>query len=262
MSGSIRLSLDSAVATITIDRPSQHNAISYEMWAALRDTARSVAENVDVRVVVLTGAGTKAFSAGADIKDFPAHRSSTDLAKEYAVAFEGALDAIETIPKPVIAMIKGICVGGGCELSTACDLRIASDNSTFGIPIAKIGVLAGYGELRRLINVVGIGAAVKMLMTAQIFDAQEALRLGLIGDVVPEHELVTYVYTLAKRMAEFAPMTQSGHKELIRTLISKPGLNDLTERERALPLSIFDTDDAQEGYRAFVDKRPPRFTGS
>ena len=154
MSDKVLVDVGDGVGTITLNRPGQHNAIDFEMWGLLRDAALRLGADDSVRVVILTGAGDKAFSAGADIKDFPAHRSNSDLAREYADAFEGALDAVEQMPKPVICMIRGICVGGGCELSMAADLRIAATGSTFGVPVAKIGVLVGYNEMRRLLHLV------------------------------------------------------------------------------------------------------------
>ena len=261
MSDKVLVDVDGGVGTITLNRPGQHNAIDFEMWGLLRDAAVRLGADDDVRAVVLTGAGGKAFSAGADIKDFPAHRSNIALAREYADAFEGALDAVEQTPKPVICMIRGICVGGGCELSMAADLRIAATGSTFGVPVAKIGVLVGYNEMRRLLHLVGPGHAANLLLTARRIDEQEALRIGLLTEVVPADQLEEHTYVLAREMATYAPLSQSGHKRIVRTVLANPGLDGLTDEERRLPLSIFDTEDGQEGYRAFLEKRPPRFQG-
>lgn len=249
------------IGTITLNRPNQHNAMNFDMWLALGEAARDLGTDKTIKVVILTGAGGKAFSAGADIKDFPDHRSSITLAREYADAFEGSMDYVEQMPKPVIAMINGICVGGGCELATAADIRIVSEDSTFGIPIAKIGVLAGYKEARRLIQLVGAGNAKHLLLTAKIVNAQEALRIGLISEVVPANRLRDHTYELAARMIHFAPMSQSGHKRILRTVLDNPALTDLSLADAEFPLSIFDTEDGMEGYYAFVDKRAPRFTG-
>lgn len=261
MDDRIRIDRNEGVGTITLDRPAQHNAMDYDMWVALRDAARELASDSDVKVVVVTGTGGKAFSAGADIKDFPAHRSSMALARDYADAFEGSMNALEAMPQPVIAMIQGICIGGGCEMATATDIRIASDDSTFGIPIAKIGVLAGYEEARRLVRLVGAGNAAHLLLTAKIIDAKEAQRIGLVNDVVPRNRIANVTYELAARMTHFAPMSQSGHKRILRTVLEHPALDGLTGDEAEFPLTIFDTDDGMEGYRAFMEKRTPRFTG-
>ncbi len=261
MSDKVLVGVEGGVGTITLNRPAQHNAIDFEMWGLLRDAAVRLGADDGVRVVILTGTGERAFSAGADIKDFPAHRSNSELARAYAHAFEGALDAVEQMPKPVICMIRGICVGGGCELSMAADLRIAATGSTFGVPVAKIGVLVGYNEMRRLLHLVGPGHAANLLLTARRIDEQEALRIGLLTEVVPADRLVEHTYGLAKEMATYAPLTQSGHKRIVRTVLANPSLTALTDEERELPLSIFDTEDGQEGYRAFMEKRQPRFRG-
>ena len=262
MSPHVRLQTTGAIATVTIDRPEKHNAVSYEMWLELGRAARELGDDDGVRVVVLTGAGDKAFSAGADINDFAAHRSNSEQAKAYAEAFEGALDAIEEMAKPTIAMVRGICIGGGCELAMAADLRIASANSTFGVPVAKIAVLVGYKEMRRLVQLVGSGNASALLLTARTIDAPEALRIGLITEVVPGAELTGHVYALAEEMATYAPMSQAGHKRIMRTVLRDPALRALSDEERHLPFSIFDTPDAREGHDAFVEKRPPKFQGN
>jgi enoyl-CoA hydratase/carnithine racemase len=260
MSDRIIVTSNNGIGTITLNRPEQHNAIDYNMWRELGDAARRLANDDKIKVVVLTGGGDKAFSAGADIKDFPEHRSSSPLARDYAAAFEGALDAIEAMPKPTISMIRGICVGGGCELATATDLRIAATGSTFGVPVAKIGVLVGYSEMRRLVRLVGPGNAMNLLLTARIVDEQEALRIGLITEVVTPAKLDEYTYELATKMTDYAPLSQSGHKRILRTVLDNPGLQGLSEEEQAFPLTIFDAEDGMEGYWAFVEKRPPRFT--
>ncbi len=261
MGSSIEINTDNSIGTITLNRPDQLNAINFEMWGELKAAAEQLSEDPNVRIVILRGAGDKAFSSGADIKDFPAHRSSSSLAREYAKSFEGALDAVESMPKPTISMINGICIGGGCELSMATDLRIASTSSVFAVPVAKIGVLVGYNEMRRLVQLVGRGHASNLLLTARKIDGYEALRIGLITDLVDQENLVDFTYKLALDIASYAPLTQSGHKKIMHTVLNNPSLSALSEKEKILPLSIFDTSDGMEGYRAFVEKRSPKFEG-
>ncbi|HIC48340.1 MAG TPA: enoyl-CoA hydratase/isomerase family protein, partial [Dehalococcoidia bacterium] len=147
MANEILLDIHDRVANITFNRPDQHNAIAYEGWLRLIDIVNQIKLDPDIRVVVFTGAGSRSFSAGADIKDFDSHRYDSASSKVYSEAFDGALDEIETLSMPTISKIRGICVGGGCELSMATDIRIASEDSKFGIPVAKLGILVGYREM-------------------------------------------------------------------------------------------------------------------
>ena len=178
----IVLAVEDGIATITLNRPERRNALDYEGWKLLRSTAGALAERRDVRVVVIAGAGDAAFSAGADISDFGRNRSDSKQGEVYAEAFDGAIDAVEALPQPTLCLIKGACVGGGCELSLAADLRIAADNSRFGIPAAKLGILIGYGEMGRLVDLVGRGNASDLLLTGRLVDAAEALRMGLVNE--------------------------------------------------------------------------------
>jgi enoyl-CoA hydratase len=200
------------VATVTFNRPDQRNAINYHGWLELQRISSDLEHDDDVKVVVFTGAGETAFSAGADIKDFEAYRENSAKAKVYSDAFDGAMDAVEALPKPTISMIKGFCVGGGCEFSMATDFRIAADGSRFGIPVAKLGILVGYGEMRRLVNLVGPGNASYILLSARLLDAQEALRIGLVNRVMSPEEIQEHTYKLAHEMATLAPLS---HQRII-----------------------------------------------
>ena len=164
------------IATITFNRPDHLNAISFEGWKQLTQISEELKKDNFVRVVVVSGSGDKSFSTGADIKDFEKNRFDSTSAKKYAEVFDGALDSLESLPQPVISMIHGFCVGGGCELSMATDLRIASEGSKFGIPIARLGILIGYSEMRRLISLVGPGNASYLLLSGRIIDSEEALK--------------------------------------------------------------------------------------
>ena len=249
------------IATVTLNRPEQRNAISYHGWLDLQRIAETLAGDCDVRVVVFAGAGDKAFSAGADIADFEHHRNNEANARRYAAAFDGAMDAVEALPVPTISCIHGFCIGGGCEFSTATDIRIAADNSQFGVPIARLSVLVGYGEMRRLVNLIGPGPTSYLLLSGRLIDAQEALRIGLVTQVVPLAELNACTDQLALEMAGLAPLSHKYTKQILQVVLGNPGLKDLMPEEEALPYATFDSEDFQEGRRAFTERRPPRFTG-
>ena len=262
MTSSIVLEVQDSIATITFNRPKQRNAINYEGWLELQKISKELSRDNSIRAVVLTGSGQEAFSAGADIKDFDKHRNNAKVASQYADAFDGALDAIEALPMPTICCIKGFCVGGGCELAMAADIRISAINGRFGIPVAKLGILVGYREMRRLVNLVGRSNATYLLISAQIIDAQEALRIGLVHNVVPLTDIVAHTYQLAKEIVQLAPLSHSRHKQILQTVLLNPSLSKLTPEQKQLPFTTFDSEDFREGQRAFIERRHPRFKGS
>ena len=249
------------VSTVTLNRPEQRNAISYQMWLELADVFRQLDGDTETRVVVLRGAGDAAFSAGADIKDFEAHRGDGARAREYAAAAEGALLFLASCSRPTIAMIQGYCVGGGCELAIFADMRIAATGSKFGIPAARLGIVLGHREVRRLVALVGPGAAMHMLLSARTLEADEALRIGLVDAVVPVAELEGHIYALAEEIAGLAPLSHAGHKRVLASVLEDPSLVSLSEEERDAPFRAFDSEGYREGVRAFLEKRKPRFRG-
>ena len=261
MTDSTLLERDGPVATVTLNRPGQRNAINLAMWARLAEIARQLDADPQVRVVVLRGAGEAAFSAGADISEFETERSNPAQAQAYARLFDGALDAIAAIGKPTLSLIRGFCVGGGLELVTATDLRLAADDARFGVPIAQLGLLVGYKEMRRLVALVGPGAAMNLLLTARLIDSAEALRLGLVTEVVSPPEVERAGYELARRLCNLAPLAARWHKQILQTVLTNPALSGLTPEEEALPYICFGTADFAEGRRAFLEKRAPRFGG-
>jgi enoyl-CoA hydratase len=258
---SLYLERRDSVATITINRPGQRNAIGYEMWVELRRLAAEIGADDAIRVLVIRGAGAEAFSAGADIAEFDKCRNDSTQARVYSEAFDGAMDAIWDLGKPVIAMIQGFCVGGGLELACCADLRIAAEGSRFGIPTARLGVLVGYREMRRLIHLVGLGVASDILLAARILGADEALQVGLVSRVVAGSALAEEVDRTADDMARMAPLVHRWHKQIMRTVLGNPGLKDLTPDQESAPFACFDTEDFQEGRRAFLEKRTPVFRG-
>ena len=249
------------VATVTFNRPAQRNAISFAMWHQFSEILQKLDADTDIRTVVITGVGDEAFSAGADIQDFDEHRSDSTKGRGYNEAVNGALKTLSDMATPTISMIRGFAVGGGCELAVATDLRIASENSRMGIPVGKLGISIGHREMRGLVNLVGKGNALYILLSARLLDAQESLRIGLVNQVVKPEELHDYTYKLAKDISYLAPLSHAVNKLTMQQVQNKPSLENLTEEEADLPLTQFDTKDYQEGYKAFLEKRRPNFIG-
>jgi len=246
---------------VTLSRPEQRNAISYEMWQEIGAAAARLSKDRAVRCVVFRGAGDIAFSAGADIKDFPKHRHDSKSAARYAEAAEGAMDAVEEMPQPTVAMVRGYCVGGGLELASCTDIRVASEGSRFGVPVQRIGVVAGYQEVRRILRIAGLSATAYLIYSGRLIGHEEALRCGLVTVVVPGQQLEEETYRLAGEIARGSPVAHADHKAIVRKALADPGLASLSEEERALQFRIFDSEDFREGTRAFTEKRPPRFEG-
>ena len=258
--GRLLLRREPPVATVTINRPAQRNAVSFTMWGQLTELMNDLDNDRDIRCVVIAGAGDEAFSAGADISDFEAHRSDSQRGRIYNRAVDGLLEKVAEMGTPVISMIDGFAAGGGCELAVATDLRIASENSRLGIPVARLGITIGHREMYGLVNLVGKGNALYILLTGRLLDAAESLRIGLVNQVVPAEQLEAVTYKLAADIASLAPLSHAVNKKTLNQVLAKPSL-DLTPDEADLPLNQFDTRDYQEGYRAFLQKRRPTFIG-
>ena len=261
MSEDIIVERQTSVTTITINRPGKRNAISYRMWGELAGIVSELDADRATRAIVLAGAGSQAFSAGADIADFDEYRSDSTRGRLYNRAVDGLLEALTRCETPVISMIRGFAAGGGCEIATATDLRIASETARMGIPVARLGITVGHREMRGLIDLVGKGNALYILMSGRLLDAPEALRIGLVNQVVPDDQLESCTYQLANEIANLAPLSHAVNKRTMNQLMNKASLADLTLEEADLPLTQFDTRDYQEGYRAFLEKRRPEFIG-
>ena len=249
------------IATLTLNRPRQRNAINYGMWGDLADRLQELDRDRQVRAVVITGAGDVAFSAGADIADFDRFRADSAKGRVYNAAVDRLLDTLANMDTPTISMIRGFAAGGGCELAVATDLRIAAHGSQLGIPAARLGISIGHREMRGLVNLVGKGNALYILLSGRLLDADEALRIGLVNQVTPPEDLETVTYQLARDIAALAPLSHAANKQTLNQVLAKPSLDNLTPEEANIPLAQFDTLDYQEGYRAFLEKRTPNFKG-
>ena len=257
----ILVEIQQDIATVTFNRPEQRNAISYDMWRRLKELAHELQSDAAVRCVVFRGAGEEAFSAGADIKDFEAHRFNAESAARYAEQFEGALAAVEEMTIPTVSMIHGFCVGGGLEFASVTDIRIAADGSKFGVPVARLGLTAGWNEIRRLVAVAGPAAVSYLLLSGRIVDHGTALRMGLVTEVVPAAALEERTYSLVRQIAAGAPLAAQDHKTMIGRILREPGLQSLTAAEKEAQFRVFDSQDFQEGRQAFIEKRRPVFKG-
>ena len=261
MADAILVNITDAIATVTFNRPERRNAITFDMWNHLQRLLVDLHGAAEVRVIVFRGAGDEAFAAGADISEFATHRNNAAKATLYNAAFDAAMDGAEAVGKPTLCLITGACVGGGCEFSTACDIRIAADNARFGVPIARLGLPVGFREMRRMVRLIGHAKTMELLLTADLISATEAHRIGLVNHVRPVAEVEAFTYTMARKIAALAPVVHRVHKAIVHTVLENPALHDLSPAQQELAVSPFDTEDFQEGWRAFLEKRPPQFHG-
>jgi enoyl-CoA hydratase len=245
------------VAIITINRPEKRNALNIQTRAEGAAVLDELRDDDSVRVVVFTGAGDKAFIAGADIAEFAGR---TALAQRAIMLERGLFNAIDTFPKPVIAMVNGYCLGGGCELALACDIRIASDTASFGQPEINLGIIPGGGGTQRLTRLVGEGKAMEMILTGEIINAEEAFRYGLVNQVVPANQLEAKTMEIANRIAEKSPIALRLAKEAVK-LASRSNLDEGLRREIDIFALCFSSEDKDEGVNAFLEKRKPEFKG-
>jgi enoyl-CoA hydratase/carnithine racemase len=250
---SLSLEIDGAVATLTIDRPAKRNAMSFEMWSALPGLLGEVEADESVRALVIRG--TDHFSAGADISEFTSLRADPGGARRYGAAVHAGERSIATLTKPAIAAVTGVCVGGGCEIALACDLRVAAEDARFGITPAKLGIVYNATSTKRLVDAVGPSWARQILFTGEIIDAATALRIGLVNELCADP--VARATELARTMASRSQVSVRGAKTIITRITD--GHRDEDESVHALYEASVTSDDYAEGVQAFLEKRPPRF---
>ena len=248
------------IGVVTFNQPEKHNAVSVEMWVGLGEILDEFAEDESIRIVVLTGAGTRAFVSGADISQFAQQRSNADAQRAYDQQTARGRDKLAKFRKPTIASIRGYCLGGGLAIAMQTDLRIATSDSQFGIPAAKLGIAYGFEGLRRLVQLVGPAEARMILYTGERISAGEALRIGLINRVVAADELESTVDSLAHTIANNAPLSVAASKMAIDQVLLDPQLRDLDALAR-VAAECFDSEDYREGRAAFLEKRKPQFKG-
>jgi len=249
---------DKDIVTITLNRPDKLNALTKSMWGALGDTFADLTKDGSVRCIVLTGAGGKAFSPGNDISEFETDRSNSTQAAAYGALMAKNIDAMRACPHPTVAAIRGICVGGGMEIAGLCDVRICGESSRFGAPISKLGLVMGYHEIGALKSLVGAGPALEILLEGRIFDAAEALRLGVVSRVMPDDGVMDEARASAERIAAGAPLVHRWHRKFLQRLEDPTPLSD---DEIAEGFACYDTEDFQTGYKAFLEKKTPTFKG-
>ena len=258
MSDCLTIQRDGRVAVLTVNRPQQLNALNKEVFDALDDWFRSAADDSTLGGVIVTGAGEKAFVAGADIKEF------ADFTPEQALALsrrgQQVFLRIERFPKPVIAVVNGFALGVGCELALACHIRIASTKAKFGTPEVSLGVIPGYGATQRLPRLVGRGRAIEILLSGRMVDAQEAFRIGLANAVVEPAELMNAAHAMLSTMLDKGPLALQAALAVVNTGLDLP-LEEAMEVEARAFGRLFSTEDLREGTRAFMEKRKAEFKG-
>jgi enoyl-CoA hydratase/carnithine racemase len=258
MATGILVERDGKIARVTLNQPAKLNAVNNAMWQRLGEVFGELDTDLTLRCVVLTGAGEKAFSVGADISEFEANRSTVEKARLYARRTHAAMTRITACRHPVVARIRGLCVGGGLELALTADLRIAGESARFGIPVKRLGLVVAYPELEPLVQLVGPANALEILLEGRIFGADDALRMGLINRVVPDAELDAELEASLARIVEGAPLVARWHKKFTRRLLQPA---PLSADELDESFHCFGTEDFQAGYRAFLAKAKPEFEG-
>jgi len=249
---------EDAIATVVLNRPEKLNALTKPMWQRLGETMRELSADDSLRCIVMRGAGDKSFAPGNDISEFESERSNVEQALAYGVIHHEALSALYECRHPMVALIKGICVGGGLEIAALCDMRICGTSSRFGIPINRLGLVIGHNEMRGLLSLVGKAVTLEILLEGRVFNADEARDKGLVNRVVPDDEVEREAYATARRIADGAPLVARWHKQFMRHLVEA---SPLTPKELDEAYACYDTEDFKIGYQSFLAKSQPIFKG-
>jgi enoyl-CoA hydratase/carnithine racemase len=254
----IQVDRDGPIATVMLNRPRKLNALTRSMWHKLGEAIVTLSADNDVRCVVLRGAGKKAFSSGNDIGEFEKERGNIPQARRYGADMKRTIDALQSCRHPMVALINGVCVGGGLELAANCDMRICGESSRFGVPINRLGLVMSYAELESLLHLVGRATTLEILLEGRVFGAEEAREKGLVTRVVPDDKVEEEAFATAQRIIDGAPLVARWHKKFIDRL-SDPAL--LTRDEVDEGFLCFGTRDFEIGLKAFLEKKKPKFTG-
>ena len=258
MTEPIYVTRDGPIATVVLNRPEKLNAMSVAMNRRLREIMEACDADLDLRCVVLRGAGGRAFCVGADIAEFEAMRSSAAKAREYARLSNPAFQSVRVCRHPVVALIQGLCVGGGFGLAALADIKICGESSRFGVPIKRLGLVESHEELEAVVRAIGAGPTLEILLTGDLLDARDALGVGFVNRVVPDDRVEEEAYAVARKIAEGAPLAARWHKRFVYDLVAR---RPLTDEARDVAYHCFDTEDFRIGYRAFLAKTTPRFVG-
>ena len=259
MSQEILVDRDGFIATVTLNRPDKLNAMTKGMWRRLGEVFEELSADDGLRCVILRGAGSKSFSPGNDIAEFENERSNVEQARAYGTIMARTLEALKGCRHPTVALIEGICVGGGMEIAGCCDIRICGTSSRFGAPIKRLGLVMAYAEIGALLDLVGEAYASEILYEGSVFGAARAKEMGVVNRVVADDKVEEEAYAAARRIAEGAPLVARWHKKFMRRLKDP---TPLTEEELDEGFACFGTEDFQIGYKAFLAKETPDFKGS
>lgn len=259
MSAQVHVEVNSPIATVRFDGPARHNVLDASGWKETAAAFTELSERDDVQAIAVRGSGGRAFSAGSDIAAFEKQRQTPGDVRVYSSLIAAAMGAIRSCRHPTVAIIEGLCVGGGLEIAACCDLRVCGESSRFGAPINRLGLTMSHDELEPLVQLLGPGAVLDILLSGELIDAERARIVGLVNRVWPDAAVVEQGYGLVARIAAGAPLVNRWHKKFVRRLQER---TPLTVEERDEAHAAFETDDYREGRTAFLEKRDPDFSGS